>query len=132
MKKGPILTAVFTILALTAVVTAFVTQASPYVTIAEAKQSSETQLHLAGDVVKDTLRNNPTAHTLTFRLKDQAGDVITVLHTGEVPQDLDQVKKVVAIGGVKDGKFVSTKLLVKCPSKYEAEKTKAVASNQTQ
>ncbi len=125
MKKGPIVTAIFTVLALVAVVTAFVTQASPYVSITQAKQSSDTQLHLAGDVVKDSLHNNSREHLLTFDLKDQNGDVITVKHNGEVPADLDQVKKVVAIGGVKDGCFQSSKLLVKCPSKYEAEKGKA-------
>lgn len=124
MKKGPIVTAIFTILALVAVVTAFVTQASPYVSIAQAKQSNDTQLHLAGDVVPDTLHNNSREHLLTFQLKDQAGDIITVNHTGEVPADLDQVKKVVAIGGVKNGCFESSKLLVKCPSKYEAGKGK--------
>ena len=128
MKKGPVITAIFTVLALVAVVTAFVTQASPYVTIAQAKQSSDAQLHLAGDVVPDTLRNDTRHHLLTFQLKDQKGDVILVKHNGEIPADLDQVKKVVAIGGVKNGEFQSTKLLVKCPSKYEAEKGK-VASN---
>jgi len=125
MKKGPILTALFTIVALAAVVTAFVTQASPYVTIAQAKQSSDTQLHLAGDVVENTMHNDPMRHLLSFKIKDQNGDVILVEHNGEVPAELDQVKKVVAIGGVKDGQFMSSKLLVKCPSKYEAEKNKA-------
>jgi cytochrome c-type biogenesis protein CcmE len=130
MKKGPVITAIFTVLALVAVVTAFVTQASPYVTIAQAKQSSDVQLHLAGDVVKDTLHNDTRGHLLTFQLKDQNGDIITVKHNGEIPADLDQVKKVVAIGGVKDGAFCSSKLLVKCPSKYEAEK-KGTADNGT-
>ena len=129
MKKGPILTAIFTVLALGAVVTAFVTQASAYVTIAQAKQSSETQMHVAGDVIPDTLHNDPIKHLLTFRLKDQNGDTITVEHNGGVPADVDQVKKVVAIGGVKNGEFLSSKLLVKCPSKYEAEKGKAGAKN---
>jgi cytochrome c-type biogenesis protein CcmE len=129
MKKGPIFTAIFTVIALCAVVTAFVTQASPYVTIAQAKQSSDMQLHLAGDVVPDSLHNDPMKHLLTFKIKDQKGEEILVQHNGEVPAELDQVKKVVAIGGVKDGQFVSTKLLVKCPSKYEAEKNKAGKDN---
>jgi len=129
MKKGPILTAVFTVLALGAVITAFVTQASPYVTIAQAKQSSDTQLHVAGDVVEGSLHNDPMRHLLSFKMKDKDGDVITVEHNGEVPADLDQVKKVVAIGGVKNNQFWSSKLLVKCPSKYEAEQKKTGAAN---
>jgi len=129
MKKGPVLTAIFTIFALGAVVAAFVTQASPYVTIAQAKQSTDLQLHLAGDVVPDTMRNDARHHLLVFKIKDQNGDIITVKHNGEVPAELDQVKKVVAIGGIKDGDFMSSKLLVKCPSKYEPDKTKAVSGN---
>jgi len=39
-----------------------------------------------------------------------------------VPQNMGEATKVVAIGGMKDGKFVSDQLLVKCPSKYESEK----------
>ena len=129
MKKGPIFTAIFTVIALCAVVTAFVTQASPYVTIAQAKQSSDMQLHLAGDVVPDSLHNDPMKHLLSFKIKDTKGEEIMVQHNGEVPAELDQVKKVVAIGGVKDGQFMSSKLLVKCPSKYEAEKNKAGKDN---
>ncbi len=129
MKKGPIFTAIFTVIALCAVVTAFVTQASPYVTIAQAKQSADMQLHLAGDVVPDSLHNDPMKHLLSFKIKDMKGEEILVQHNGEVPAELDQVKKVVAIGGVKDGQFMSSKLLVKCPSKYEAEKNKAGKDN---
>jgi len=129
MKKGPIVTAVFTVFAMVAVLVAFATQASPYVTIAQAMKLKDTQLHLAGDVVKDTIRNDARKHTLVFQLKDENGQIITVRHTGEVPAELDQVQKVVAIGGIQNGDFVSSKLLVKCPSKYEADKKGLVAKS---
>ncbi|MDR3691314.1 MAG: cytochrome c maturation protein CcmE [Fimbriimonas sp.] len=127
MKKGPIITAVFTVFALGAVVMAFLSSASPFVTIAQAKQTSGDQLHIAGDVVKNTLVADARAHVLRFELKDENGDTIMVRHTGEMPSNLAEVKKVVAIGGIEKGEFVSNKLLVKCPSKYEAERK--VASN---
>ena len=122
MKKGPIITAILTVVALTAVVLAFVSSASPFVTIAQAKQNSGDQLHIAGDVVPDTLVADARTHTLCFRLKDENGDIVNVTHTGEMPSNLSEVKKVVAIGGMESGKFHSSKLLVKCPSKYEAER----------
>jgi len=33
---------------------------------------------------------------------------------------LSSATKVVAVGGMKDGAFHATKLLIKCPSKYES------------
>lgn len=128
MKKGPIITVIFTVFALGAVILAFVSSASPFVTIAQAKQSSGDQLHIAGDLVKDTVVEDPRAHTLRFKLKDEKGDIVMVRHIGEMPNNLGEVKRVVAIGGMQNGEFVSSKLLIKCPSKYEAER-KVVASN---
>ena len=122
MKKGPIITAVFTVFALGAVVLAFVSSASPFVTIAQAKQTSGDQLHLAGEVIKDSVVGDARAHVLRFKLKDETGDIIMVKHTGEMPNNLGEVKKVVAIGGIENGEFHSNKLLIKCPSKYEAER----------
>ena len=122
MKKGPIITAIFTVLALGAVVLAFVSSASPFVTIAQAKTTSGDQLHIAGDVVKDTVVADARSHVLFFQMKDENGDLVTVRHTGEMPSNLSEVKKVVAIGGMENGQFHSSKLLVKCPSKYEAER----------
>ena len=119
MKKGPIITAVVTAFALTAVVAAFVSNASPYVTIAQAKTIHSDQLHLAGDLLKGSVSTDYATHTLTFKLRDKDGQVITVLHKGEPPESMSTVTKVVAIGGMQGDRFVSNKLLLKCPSKYE-------------
>ncbi len=127
MKKGPIITVVFTLVALSAVVIAFMSSASPFVTIAQAKTASGDQLHIAGDVTHGSVVADARAHILRFQLKDENGDFVNVVHTGEMPSNLAEVKKVVAIGEMKNGAFHTNKLLVKCPSKYEAERK--VASN---
>lgn len=124
MKTGPIITTVVAITALTAVVTAFMSNASPYVTIAQAKTSSDKHLHLSGDIVKESVRMNLVGHYLTFQLKDSDGAIVTVEHRKEPPANIQEATKVVAIGGMEGDRFVSEKLLVKCPSKYEAEKNK--------
>jgi cytochrome c-type biogenesis protein CcmE len=122
MKAGPIITAIVAIMALAAVVTAFMSNASPYVTIAQAKTATGDHLHLAGDILQPTLHNDLTKHVLSFDLKDADGNVVTVEYRGEPLGNVSEANKVVAIGKLEDGKFKSDKVLVKCPSKYEAEK----------
>src|SRR5688572_29162399 len=122
MKTGPIITAIVAVLAMGAVVTAFTVNASPYVTVAQAKEVSGDRLHLAGDIQKNTVKNDLLNHTLSFDVVDKDGAKITVLHKGEPPQNMGEATQVVAIGKLEGDKFVSSKLLVKCPSKYEGEK----------
>ncbi len=118
---GATLTAVVCLMALGGVIYAFMMNSSPYVTVAQARTSAADNLHVAGDIVKESVHQDLANHTLTFDIKDQTGQV-TVVYTGTPPQNMGEANKVVAEGGMKDGKFVSDKLLVKCPSKYESEK----------
>jgi cytochrome c-type biogenesis protein CcmE len=122
MKKGPIVTAIVAGLAMTGVVAAFLGSASPYVTVAQAKQSDGDRLHLMGDIVKDTTHTDFKNGTLLFQLRDPEGATITVRHRGERPANMGEATQVVAIGGMKGSEFVSEKLLLKCPSKYEGQK----------
>jgi cytochrome c-type biogenesis protein CcmE len=121
MKKGALLILALGIVAVIAIVMAFAGGASPYVTIEEAKAIDSGRVHLAGDLVKGSVRNDFRNHTLLFRLKDVTGQTIEVIHRGDPPANMGDATKVVAIGGVKNGKFESEKLLIKCPSKYEEE-----------
>jgi cytochrome c-type biogenesis protein CcmE len=118
---GAALTAVICLAALSGVIYAFMANASSYVTVAEARASSADRMHLMGDLVQESVHQDLANHTLTFDLKDKTG-TMTVVYQGTFPQNLGEAKQVVAIGGMKDGKFESDKLLVKCPSKYESEK----------
>ncbi len=122
MKLGPLISGVVAATALSAVVIAFTTGASPYVTIQQAKASRGDRLHLAGDIVKSTVQNDVYTQTLTFQVIDSNGDRIKVKHKGEKPANLSEATKVVAVGKIENGEFQSSELIVKCPSKYEAEK----------
>jgi cytochrome c-type biogenesis protein CcmE len=121
MKVGAILSGIVAAVALGAAVFAFTTQASPYVTIAQAKSSQGDRLHLAGDLIKDSVKADVYTRNLTFRVKDENGDIITVNHTGEKPANIQEATKVVAVGKIVGDKFESDQLIVKCPTKYEAE-----------
>jgi cytochrome c-type biogenesis protein CcmE len=122
MKKGPVITAVVALIAMAGVVIAFMSNASPYVTIAQAKSAPGDRLHLAGDIVKSSVKNDLVHHALSFQVKDQNGDVVTVMHRGEPPQNMSEATKVVAIGKMEGDNFVSDQLLVKCPSRYEEKR----------
>jgi cytochrome c-type biogenesis protein CcmE len=117
---GAVITAVICVLAIGGVVFAFIANSSPYVTVAQAKTAGSDRMHLAADIIKESVHQDLRNHTLNFTVKDPTGEV-EVVYTGTPPQNMGEATKVVAIGEMKDGKFKSDKLLVKCPSKYESE-----------
>lgn len=122
MKKGPLVSAIIALLAMGGVVAAFMSNASPYVTIAQAKEGRSDRMHLAGDIVKGSVQVKVDSNELRFKVRDAEGQTITVIHDGEVPTNIGEATRVVAIGGVKGDHFVSKQLLLKCPSRYEGEK----------
>lgn len=118
---GLILAVGATFLGLGAVVMAFISNSSPYVDIAEAKAHPADNQHLSGDIVPGTVQTDYRGSRVSFQLRDEAGQTVTVDYSGAVPPNMAMAKKAVAIGGIKDGVFKSQKLLLKCPSKYESE-----------
>jgi cytochrome c-type biogenesis protein CcmE len=61
---------------------------------------------------------------LSFGLRDAHGEVLPVEYRGVVPGNFDQATSIVAIGRYRNGTFEAEELLVKCPSKYQAEAEK--------
>ena len=102
-------------------VTAFKKSLTPYTSFAEARTSG------SGAQVNGVLAD-PKAITydaskseLAFRLRDEKHEEMDVVYHGVKPMNFEQATNVVAIGTSKDGKFEADQLLVKCPSKYQAE-----------
>ena len=117
--KGPLVTAIVAGIAMVGVVGAFASNASPYVTVAQARTVGGDSLHLAGTLVKDSCHRDFVTGRLTFSLKDKEGTTVQVEHHGTVPASLLEATQVVAIGAMRGDRFVSNDLLVKCPSKYD-------------
>ncbi len=99
-------------------VTAFQGSLTPYRSFRDARAGGYVQ-------VNGTLADPTAARTesgvLYFQLRDQAGEVMSVAYPGVKPANFEQATSVVAIGQYKDGVFAADQLLVKCPSKYQAE-----------
>jgi cytochrome c-type biogenesis protein CcmE len=77
-----------------------------------------------GTLADPKVVTNASAGTLAFRLRDTKGETMEVLYHGVKPANFEQATSIVALGSYRDGRFDSDKLLVKCPSKYQAEATK--------
>jgi cytochrome c-type biogenesis protein CcmE len=122
MRTGILASAFLGILGLTAMVGALLTNSSQYVTVAEARKSEAKSLHLAGDLVPDSYFVDLREGTVRFTVVDTNGESVQVRYQGSPPNNLKHATRVVAIGRYEDGAFVSHKLLLKCPSKYEADK----------
>jgi cytochrome c-type biogenesis protein CcmE len=67
----------------------------------------------------------PQEQFLSFKLRDEHGEVMPVEYRGVIPGNFDQAVSVVAIGKYQGDHFEAQQLLVKCPSKYQAEADKA-------
>jgi cytochrome c-type biogenesis protein CcmE len=120
MKTGPLVAALAGVAALGGVIFAFSQGASPYATVEEAKKMVGRSVHLPGKIDQSTV-NFSDQGFVTFQITDEKGGRILVKHQGAPPTNLDQAAQVVAIGAVdSEGTMNTDKLLVKCPSKYEA------------
>lgn len=119
MQKGPIVAVALGALAVVGIGAVFVNNASPYVTIQEASAGRQ-QVHVSGELVPDSLRNDVRNRKTYFQLKDETG-TMNVVYTGSPQSNLAEATKIVVIGTMKNGSFESDRMLVKCPSKYESE-----------
>lgn len=104
-----------------------VTHASTYyVTVNEFFQQSvaeqERQTTISGEIIGSSVQWNPTTRMLQFDVEDTTGGrKLPVVYYGDKPDDFTNNWPVVVTGNRQaNGHFVASKLLVKCPSKYEA------------
>lgn len=108
--------------AITGMVFTFVSQASPYVNIAEAKVSKGDSMHLPGEMLKETVQVSARERTVKFVLKDETGATVPVVFRGNPPANMGEATKVVVIGKMAGGAFEANRMLLKCPTRYEADK----------
>ena|SRR5688572_778101 len=102
-------------------VTAFQRSLTPYISFAEARRAgSSVQVNgVLADPAR--VRYDVEKSELVFALKDDKSEIMEVVYHGMKPANFEQATSVVAIGTYADGRFAADQLLVKCPSKYQAE-----------
>lgn len=121
MKLGVVISLVVGVLAASAMIVAFLSNSSPYVTIAQARASGGSSVHVVGDLDKRSLKQDALANRLQFDLTDVNHDRIRVQFTGPAPSNMGSATKVVVVGGVQGDVFRAHKIFVKCPTKYKGQ-----------
>ena len=101
-------------------VTSFKKSVTPYISFAEARASTGL-VQVNGVLANKNYVLKQDEQYLQFDLKDTRGETMTVEYRGVIPGNFDQATSIVAIGRYQDGRFSADQLLVKCPSKYQAE-----------
>jgi cytochrome c-type biogenesis protein CcmE len=104
-------------------VTSFKKSVTPYISFQEARRASGL-VQVNGTLADKQYVLKQESQYLSFRLKDDKGEVMPVEYKGVIPGNFDQATSIVAIGRYQEGTFQAEQLLVKCPSKYQAEAEK--------
>jgi len=108
-----------------AIVVTTLTDASTYSNFTDAASTPGKEFHIIGVLARtktidyDATKN---ANKFSFYLKDDKGVEKKVIYNNSKPQDFEKSEKVVVIGSMKNDEFMATSLLLKCPSKYNANK----------
>src|SRR5665213_2148762 len=97
-KLGAVVTVLVSLLATVAICVTFVTNASPYVDVAQALNNQGDGLHLLGSIDKETVHVDALAQKITFDLIDVKGRKIHVNYQGEPISNINSAEKVVAVG----------------------------------
>ena len=93
---------------------------SNYSTFKEASKDSR-EFHVMGYWEKskgmyyDALKD---ANHFSFYMKDEKNEIKKVIYSGTKPQDFERSEKLVLIGKMNNDTFYASKILMKCPSKY--------------
>jgi cytochrome c-type biogenesis protein CcmE len=104
-------------------VSSFRQSVTPYISFREARRSSG-MVQVNGVLADKNYVLKRDEQFLEFKLKDTQEEVLPVIYRGVIPGNFDQATSIVAIGRYQGDHFEAEQLLVKCPSKYQAEAEK--------
>jgi cytochrome c-type biogenesis protein CcmE len=131
MKKSHILI-IIVIAAAVGILISTADDASTYVGFNEAYQlagaGNKKDIHVVGQLKKNTageivgIENGPDMVSFSFVMIDEQGKEQKVFYDEPMPQDFTKSEKVVVIGSYSGDTFNASKILLKCPSKYQEEK----------
>jgi cytochrome c-type biogenesis protein CcmE len=132
MKKSHILI-IIVIAAAVGILMTTAEDASSYVDFTEAYQmassGSTKDIHVVGALKKDAnghiigIEEGPDRVSFSFIMVDDKGREQKVVYNQPMPPDFTKSEKVVVIGSYAGDAFSASKILLKCPSKYQEKKT---------
>lgn len=122
MKKSSIILIVIIAIAI-AMILVIYTDSSTYSTFVEAKEK-KTELYVVGVLNKEKdLHYDPVqdANHFSFYMYDNDSTECKVVFNGSKPQDIERSEQIVLTGKMEGDTFHATKILMKCPSKYNKD-----------
>lgn len=125
MKKIHILALIVVVAAIGVILSLSVTT-STYAGFSEALDNPGREYHVIGKLAADKPVDydaRKDANSFCFYMVDNNGKEMKVRYTDSKPQDFEKLEQIVVIGKMKDGEFEAHKMNLKCPSKYNNDKT---------
>ena len=116
------------------VILSTVDESSSYEDFATAEANPGKEFHVVGTLHNpEAMQYDPLKDPNLFRfyLKDQAGLVRQVVYHDSKPQDFERSEQVVIIGSMKGSEFEASKILTKCPSKYNEDSLELAPASRT-
>lgn len=104
------------------------TDSSTYSTFTQAKEK-QTELYVVGVLNKEKdLIYNPVedANLFSFFMYDNDSTECKVVFHGAKPQDIERSEQIVLTGKMEGDTFHASKILMKCPSKYNQDEVEVI------
>ena len=123
MKKTHIV-AILIIAVAAAFMIGSVSESSSYADFHEAFDNPGREYHVVGELDRtaDIVYNPEINPNITkFTMIDEAGETRRVILNKSKPQDFERSESVVLIGKANGDEFHASEMLMKCPSKYNAD-----------
>lgn len=90
--------------------------------LAAAQINPEKLVRVSGELDETSVVYDPTKPVLTFRLRNADGSrSLPVTYHNVMPDNFLAGKEAVVTGYLRGGEFQAESILLKCPSKYEAQ-----------
>lgn len=132
MKKSSIILIVIIAVAI-AMILVIYTDSSTYSNFTEAKEKN-TELYVVGVLNKEkALHYDPVkdANHFSFYMYDKDSTECQVVFNGSKPQDIERSEQIVLTGKMDGDVFHASKILMKCPSKYNQTELEVIESEAT-
>lgn len=126
MKPAHIIGMVVLVVCLVFTLMTFSQGLAPYVTVADAQKRPNQTVQVQGKILKETVRFDTQHGELRFDILDKHNNRLSVAYAQPKPENFDTATNVDAVGKIVDGVFRADTLLIKCPSRYGAQKPGAM------
>jgi len=130
MKKSSIVLIVIIAVAI-AMILVIYTDSSTYSNFTQAKEKN-TEMYVVGVLNKDKeLVYEPTknANHFSFYMYDNDSTECQVVFNGAKPMDIERSEQIVLTGKMEGNVFHASKILMKCPSKYNQNQMEVTESS---